>query len=380
MPRVLSRIWSNSVFLRTRYDRPRISLDAFHRRYSKPARHASSSKWGYYSIRFLKTLGIFSLSFFASGFILLDWNWDKLTVRLKDVKVQASHTGAKLRLPTLKLELVALLGEEGVNDDVGARIAHSSTEWSPAPNGDKDCPSLVVYPKSTKDVSDIMKICHRYRMPVIAFSGGTSLEATLAAQNNEICIDFGRMNEVIELHSDDMDVVVQPGVGYQELNEQLAAHNLFFPPDPGPGAQIGGMVSQSCSGTNAYRYGTMKDWVLGLTVVLADGTIIKTRHRPRKSNAGYDLTRLFIGSEGTLGLITEASLKLTNKPENVQVAVAAFPSTHQAAATATRLVQKGLPLAAIELLDDMAMRAVNQGGQTNRTWPEEPTLFLKFSG
>ena len=217
-------------------------------------------------------------------------------------------------------------------------------------------------------------------MPVIAFSGGTSLEATLAAQNNEICIDFGRMNEVIELHSDDMDVVVQPGVGYQELNEQLAAHNLFFPPDPGPGAQIGGMVSQSCSGTNAYRYGTMKDWVLGLTVVLADGTIIKTRHRPRKSNAGYDLTRLFIGSEGTLGLITEASLKLTNKPENVQVAVAAFPSTQQAAATATRLVQKGLPLAAIELLDGMVMHAVNQGGQTNRTWPEKPTLFLKFSG
>ena len=287
---------------------------------------------------------------------------------------------APKNIERVRQHLVALLGEDGVSDDLGNRIAHSSTEWSPAPNGDEDRPSLVVYPKSTEDVSTIVKICHRYFVPIIAFSGGTSLEATLAAQNNEICIDFSKMNKVIALHKDDMDVVVQPGVGYQELNEQLAAHNLFFPPDPGPGAQIGGMVSQSCSGTNAYRYGTMKDWVLGLTVVLADGTVIKTRHRPRKSNAGYDLTRLFIGSEGTLGLITEASLKLTNKPENVQVAVAAFPSTYQAAATATKLVQKGQPLAAIELLDNMTMRAVNAGGYTNREWPEQATLFLKFSG
>ena len=301
--------------------------------------------------------------------------------RLQDVmRVCSEHSAAKKNLPTIKSKLVAILGEDGVSEDVDIRIAHSSTEWSPAPNGDRDCPSLVVYPRSTEDVSNIMKICHRYHMPVIAFSGGTSLEATLAAQNNEICIDFKMMDKVIELHKEDMDVVTQPGVGYQELNEQLAAHDLFFPPDPGPGAQIGGMVSQSCSGTNAYRYGTMKDWVLGLTVVLADGAIIKTRHRPRKSNAGYDLTRLFVGSEGTLGLITEASLKLTNKPKNVQVAVASFPSTRQAAATATKLVQKDLPLAAIELLDNMTMRAVNEGGYTNRKWPEQPTLFFKFSG
>ena len=294
--------------------------------------------------------------------------------------VKPPYLTSQKNMKKLQKELVALLGKDGVSDDIGTRIAHSSTEWSPAPNGDLDRPSLVVYPKTTEDVSNIVKLCHEHRIPMIAFSGGTSLEATLAAQNNEVCIDFKKMNKVIALHKDDMDVVVEPGVGYEELNEHLAAHGLFFPPDPGPGAQIGGMVSQSCSGTNAYRYGTMKDWVLGLTVVLADGTAIKTRQRPRKSNAGYDLTRLFIGSEGTLGFVTEATLKLTNKPENVQVAVAAFPSTHAAAATATKLVQKGQPLAAIELLDNTTMRAVNQGGYTDKEWPEEATLFLKFSG
>lgn len=276
-------------------------------------------------------------------------------------------------------ELVALLGQDGVSDDIGTRIAHSSTDWSPAPNGDQDCPSFVVYPKTTEDVSNIVKICHPKCIPMIGFSGGTSLEATLAAQNGEICIDFSKMNKVVALHKEDMDVIVQPGVGYEVLNDFLAREGLFFPPDPGPGAKIGGMISQSCSGTNAYRYGTMKDWVLGLTVVLADRTVAKTRHRPRKSNAGYDLTRLFIGSEGTLGFITEASLKLTNKPENIQVAVATFPSTHQAAATATKLVQKGQSLAAIELLDEMTMKAVNQSGYT-KSWPEEAALFLRFSG
>lgn len=326
-----------------------------------------------------------SLGFFVLGSLAQEYAlWPRIhkatrsigLVRPDDIKY---HTSQK-EIASAKALFIEVLGEDGVGDDLGTRIAHSSTSWSPAPNGDLDRPSLIVYPKTTEDVSQIMRICWSMRIPVIPFSGGTSLEATLAAQNNEICIDFSRMRKFIALNKDDMDVVVEPGVGYEELNEQLAAHDLFFPPDPGPGAQIGGMISQSCSGTNAYRYGTMKDWVLGLTVVLADGTVMKTRHRPRKSNAGYDLTRLFIGSEGTLGLVTEASLKLTNKPENVQVAVAAFPSTHKAAETATKLVQKGQPLAAIELLDNTTMRAVNQAGYTEKQRPEVPTLFLKFSG
>jgi len=167
-------------------------------------------------------------------------------------------------------EFKLLLGAENISDQVGERITHSSTEWSPAPHGDLDKPSMIVYPRSTQDVSNIAKICHRRRIPMIAFSGGTSLESTLAAQNQEVCLDFNRhMNKILAVRKDDMDVTLQPSVGYEQLNEVLVKDNMFFPPDPGPGAQIGGMVAQGCSGTNAFRYGTMKDWVLGLTVVLA---------------------------------------------------------------------------------------------------------------
>lgn len=215
---------------------------------------------------------------------------------------------------------------------------------------------------------------------MIAFSGGTSLEGALAAMNNEICIDFSRMNAIVDVHSDDMDAVVQPGVNFTELNEVLAKQGLFFPPDPGPGACIGGMVAQGCSGTNAFRYGTMREWVLGLTVVLADGTIIKTRARPKKSSAGYDMTRLFIGSEGTLGIVTEARVKVTTKPINVRVAVASFSDLQSAMQASLRIVHSGHVLAAIELLDDFTMHAVNEGGYIETKWPEQTTLFLKFSG
>ncbi|TVY81429.1 D-lactate dehydrogenase [cytochrome] [Lachnellula suecica] len=265
-------------------------------------------------------------------------------------------------------ELEELLGQDGVTDHLGTRIAHSSTAWSTAPRGDDDRPSLVVYPSTTEETSAIAKICHKRRIPMIAFSGGTSLEGTLAAENGEICLDFKRMNKILEVHPDDMDVVVQPSVGYLDLNEALSKIDLFFPPDPGPGAQIGGMIGQGCSGTNAYKYGTMKDWVLGLTVVLADGTIIKTRHRPRKSSAGYDLTRLFVGSEGTLGFVTEASLKVTVKPQNIRVAVASFPTLHQAVNTTVQISGSGHVLEAMELLDKYTMYAVNQSGYTDEQW------------
>ena len=277
-----------------------------------------------------------------------------------------------------KSEFVDLLGEDGVNTRQGDRLARSSTEWSPAPAG--ACPCMIVYPRTTEDVSAIAKICHKRRLPLIAFGGGTSLEGTLAAIHHEVCIDFSQMSKIIKIHERDMDVVVQPGISHEILNTALGEYGLFFPPDPGPGAQIGGMIAQGCSGPNAYRYGTMKDWVIGLTIVLADGTIITTRRRPRKSSAGYDLTRLFVGSEGTLGLVTEATLRVTSKPENVQVAVAAFPSNKAAVDFAVEIVQKGMPLAAMELLDAFTMKAINQGGYTDRSWSEKPTLFLKFSG
>lgn len=239
---------------------------------------------------------------------------------------------------------------------------------------------MIVYPKSTEEVSGIAKICHERRIPMTAFSGGTSLEGHFAPTRGGVCIDFTHMDKILKIHKEDLDVVVQPAVGWEHLNEVLEKDGLFFPPDPGPGAMIGGMVGTGCSGTNAARYGTMREWVLSLTVVLADGTIIKTRQRPRKSSAGYDLTRMFIGSEGTLGLVTEATLKLAVKPASESVAVSSFPSIKDAAEMVAEVIGKGIPIAAIEILDDVMMKCINTSGMTSRSWKEEPTLFFKFAG
>lgn len=275
-------------------------------------------------------------------------------------------------------ELIGIVGRDGIDDTPSNLQSRSRTEWSPSPGS--TCAALIVFPQNTKDVSEIMKVCHRRRIPATGFSGGTSLDGALASTRGGICIDFSRMNRILKVHARDMDVVVQPAVGWEDLNARLAEMDLFFPPDPGPGAQIGGMIGTGCSGTNAYRYGTMKDWVISTTVVLADGTIVKTRNRPRKSTAGYDLTRLIVGSSGTLGLVTEAVLKITSKPENEQVAVITFPSSAKAVSTVIDVVQKGIMLAAVELLDENSMRAVNEAGYSNKEWKETPTLFVKFSG
>ena len=258
--------------------------------------------------------------------------------------------------------------------------SHSGSSWSSYPSSPSDVPFAVLKPASTEEVSRIMKICHERRIPVTPYSGGTSIEGHFAATRGGICIDFSRMDKIIALHEDDMDVVVQPAVGWQHLNEELAKSNFFFPPDPGPGAMIGGMVGTGCSGTNSYRYGTMKDWVISLTIVLADGTIIKTRQRPRKSSAGYDLTRMFIGSEGTLGLVTEATLKVTVIPQHTSVAISAFKTVREAADCVFRVVGAGVPIAAIEILDDVQMACINDAGMTSKHWAVAPTLFFKFSG
>jgi len=277
-------------------------------------------------------------------------------------------------------DFVEIVGKENVSTVETDLEYHAGSEWSSHLNKGAERPFLVVYPESTEQVSEIMKICHRRRIPATGYSGGTSLEGHFAATRGGICIDFGRMGKILKLHKEDMDVVVQPAVGWEMLNEELAKENLFFPPDPGPGAMIGGMVGTGCSGTNAYRYGTMREWVLSLTVVLADGTIIKTRQRPRKSSAGYDLTKMFIGSEGTLGLVTEATLKVTTKPNTTSVAVCSFGSVRQAADCVAKVVSEGVPIAAIEILDDVQMKCINAAGMTDRAWTEAPTLFFKFAG
>lgn len=189
------------------------------------------------------------------------------------------------------------------------------------------------------------------------------------------------MDKVLKVYEDDLDVVVQPGVNWLDLNQQLAPTGLFFPVDPGPTAQFGGMVATNCSGTNAVRYGAMKDWVINLTVVLADGTIIKTKKRPHKTSAGYNLNGLFVGSEGTLGLVTEITLKLAVIPQHFSVAVVPFPNIASAAATAASVIKAGIPIAAMELIDETMIKIVNQTGSTApRVWTESPTMFLKFSG
>ncbi|TVY71169.1 D-lactate dehydrogenase [cytochrome] [Lachnellula suecica] len=277
-------------------------------------------------------------------------------------------------------DFVAVVGKDNVSTVDANLEHHSGSDWSSHVHKDSERPFLVVYPSSTEEVSEIMKICHKRLIPVTGYSGGTSLEGHFTPTRGGICVDFGRMDKILKLHKYDMDVVVQPAVGWEMLNDELSKDNLFFPPDPGPGAMIGGMVGTGCSGTNAYRYGTMREWVMNLTVVLADGTIIKTRQRPRKSSAGYDLTKMFIGSEGTLGLVTEATLKLTTKPISTSVAVCTFGSIKQAADCVAKVVGEGVPIAAIEILDDVQMKCINAAGQTEKAWKEAPTLFFKFAG
>lgn len=275
-------------------------------------------------------------------------------------------------------ELKAALGEDAVSDDEDDLHRHGFSEWSSV--NITTLPVAVVYPRTTEEVSQVAKICTKYKVPIVPYSGGSSLEANFSAPFGGVSLDFAFMDKVLSLRADDLDVTVQPAVGWMTLNEQIKDSGLFFPVDPGPSAMIGGMVGTSCSGTNAFRYGTMRDWVVNLTVVLADGTVIKTRRRPRKTAAGYNLTGLFVGSEGTLGIVTEITLKLTPIPQHTSVAVVGFPSIRHAAACAQGVIRSGIPVGAMEIMDDVQMNVVNKAGATKKKWREVPTLFFKFSG
>lgn len=277
-------------------------------------------------------------------------------------------------------DFVKILGKDNVSTLDTDLDHHATSEWSSHKANPDERPFCVLFPATTEEVADVMKICHKRKIPVVGYSGGTSLEGHFTPTRKGVSIDFGRMNNIVALHKEDLDVVVQPAVGWEVLNEELAKDGLFFPPDPGPGAMIGGMIGTGCSGTNSYRYGTMREWVISITAVMADGTVVKTRQRPRKSSAGYDLTKLFIGSEGTLGLVTEATLKLTVLPEFTSVAVASFPSIHHAATCVSKVVGKGIPIAAVEILDDNQMNCINEAGSTSRIWAVAPTIFFKFAG
>jgi D-lactate dehydrogenase (cytochrome) len=280
--------------------------------------------------------------------------------------------------PDVVAELVTRLsgdfGERAVTTHA-VREHHSHGEGL----ADAALPDVVVFPHSNEEVAAIVRLCHLARVPVIAFGVGTSLEGHVAALYGGVCVDLSQMNRVLEVNAEDLDCRVQAGVTREQLNAELKGTGLFFPIDPGANATIGGMAATRASGTNAVRYGTMRENVLGLTVVTADGRIVKTGGRARKSSAGYDLTRLFIGAEGTLGVITEIQLRLYGVPEAIQAAVCQFPDLASAVNTVIIAMQTGISVARIELLDEVQMEASIRYSKLEG-FAAKPTLFFEFHG
>ena len=239
-------------------------------------------------------------------------------------------------------------------------------------------PAAVVFAQCTQDVVDAVKLAGEYGVPVIPFGVGTSLEGHLLAVQGGISIDLGRMNQVLAIHAEDLTVTVQPGVTRKQLNEAVKSTGLFFPIDPGADATLGGMSATRASGTNAVRYGTMRENVLALEVVTADGNVIRTGTRAKKSSAGYDLTRLMVGSEGTLGVITEITVRLYPLPEAISAAICSFPSIEAAVRTTIEIIQLGVPIARVELIDANTIRMVNAHSKLGLR--EEPMLLMEFHG
>jgi len=288
----------------------------------------------------------------------------------------ASHP-VETASPDAKERLLATLGERFGNrfsTGLALREQHANTlTWIRC-----QPPDAVVFAESTAEVAEVVRLCAAARVPVIPFGTGTSLEGHVNAPFGGVSLDLSRMNRILAVHEEDLDCVVEAGVTRKALNEHLRDSGLFFPIDPGADASLGGMAATRASGTNAVRYGTMRDNVLNLTAVMADGSVLKTGQRARKSSSGYDLTRLLVGSEGTLGIITELTLKLHGIPETILSAVCPFATIEGACNATIAAMQMGLPLARIELLDAVQIAACN--AYSRLTLAEQPTLFLEFHG
>ncbi|MGH2376001.1 MAG: FAD-binding oxidoreductase [bacterium] len=286
---------------------------------------------------------------------------------------EARYPPRRHALDDVIAELRTLLGER-LSTSAAVREHHSRGETYLPPYP----PDAVAFPETTEEVRAIVAACARHGAAIVPFGVGTSLEGHVAALEGGVCIDLSRMSRVLRVSAEDMDATVEAGVTHRQLNKHLRATGLFFSVDPGADATLGGMAATRASGTTAVRYGTMRENVLGLSVVLADGRVIKTGTRARKSSSGYDLTRLFVGSEGTLGVITEVTVRLHGLPEAVSAATCAFASIEGAVNTVITTIQLGIPVARIELLDDVQMDAVNR--HSGLTLAVAPTLFLEFHG
>jgi D-lactate dehydrogenase (cytochrome) len=274
---------------------------------------------------------------------------------------------------TVIAALAAMVGNRLVTSQA-VRQQHANTlTWIP-----NEPPDAVVFPQTTQEVQEIVRLCAAQRVPVIGFGAGTSLEGQVNAPRGGICLDFRDMNRLLAVHAEDLDCVVEPGITRKQLNEQLRDQGVFFPLDPGADASLGGMASTRASGTNAVRYGTMKDNVLALKVVLANGEMMTTARRAKKSAAGYDLTRLIVGAEGTLGIITELTVRLAGIPEAIASGICPFPSVDAACRATILTIQSGIPVARIELLDTLQVRASN--AYSKLSLPETPMLFVEFHG
>ena len=289
--------------------------------------------------------------------------------------VEASKQGRREQsaVDAVIAALAARFGNRLVTSQAVREQHGNTTTWI-----ENQPPDAVLFPQTTADVQDVVRLCASYRVPVIPFGTGTSLEGQVNAPRGGVSLDFRDMNRVLAVHAEDLDCVVEPGVTRKQLNEHMRDQGVFFPIDPGADASLGGMAATRASGTNAVRYGTMKDNVLALKVVLANGEVMATARRARKSSAGYDLTRLLVGSEGTLGVITELTLRLSGIPEAISAGICPFPSVEAACNATIMAIQSGIPVARIELLDALQVRASNM--YSKLTLPETPMLMVEFHG
>lgn len=269
--------------------------------------------------------------------------------------------------------LQAIFGDR-VSTSQAMREHHGRDESSYDPM----LPDAVVFAQTTEEVAEVVKLCSSHEVPIIPYGTGTSLEGHVLALRGGVTIDLSRMNRVLAVHAEDQTATVQAGVTHKQLNQEIKGTGLFFPIDPGADASLGGMAATRASGTNAVRYGTMRENTLALTVVTSDGRIIKTGTRAKKSSAGYDLTRIFVGSEGTLGIITEVTVRLYPQPEAVSAAVCSFPNTADAVNTVIQTIQMGVPVARVEFLDESCVRSIN--AYDKMSLPEKPLLLFEFHG